>query len=80
MSTTCARGLTERIAYDWKSLPAKALVVDVGGGVGSASLALAKEFPDLRFVVQDRQPAIANGIEVWIQFAKRHGRVVTHYA
>ncbi|KAF8719121.1 hypothetical protein AX14_011411 [Amanita brunnescens Koide BX004] len=52
-------------AYDWESLPAKTLVVDVGGGAGSASLALAKEFPNLRFVVQDCQSAIEIGIEVW---------------
>jgi len=51
--------------YDWKSLPANTLVVDVGGGVGTASLSLAKEFPQLKFVVQDRQPVVEAGVEVW---------------
>ncbi|KAF8313565.1 S-adenosyl-L-methionine-dependent methyltransferase [Amanita rubescens] len=52
-------------AYNWKSLPPNALVVDVGGGVGTASLVLAREFPDLKIVVQDRQPAIENGVDIW---------------
>ncbi|KAF7449975.1 Sterigmatocystin 8-O-methyltransferase [Pyrenophora tritici-repentis] len=39
-------------AYDWASL-GKATVVDVGGSHGLVSIALAKEFPDLQFVVQD---------------------------
>ncbi|KAF8728516.1 hypothetical protein AX14_006537 [Amanita brunnescens Koide BX004] len=52
-------------AYDWKSLPANSLVVDVGGGIGTTCLALAKEFPSPKFVVQDRQPVIEAGIEVW---------------
>ncbi|KAF8313561.1 S-adenosyl-L-methionine-dependent methyltransferase [Amanita rubescens] len=54
-----------KIGYDWKSLPAHALVVDVGGGVGAASLSLAKEFPHLKFVIQDRQPVVDAGVEFW---------------
>ena len=41
-----------------------AQVVDVGGGIGTASLALAKEFSNLNIVVQDRLPVVENGIEV----------------
>jgi hypothetical protein len=52
------------IGYDWKSLPANTLVVDVGGGVGTASLSLAKEFSQLKFVIQDRQPVVDAGVEV----------------
>jgi len=59
---TC-KGLQET-GYDWKSLPANTLVVDVGGGVGTASLSLAKEFPQLKFVIQDRQPVVDAGVEV----------------
>ena len=61
--TSCFRSY-RKIVHDWKSLPADSLVVDVGGGIGTASLALAKEFPDLKFVVQDRQPVIEAGVEV----------------
>ncbi|KAF2732229.1 sterigmatocystin 8-O-methyltransferase precursor [Polyplosphaeria fusca] len=39
-------------AYDWASL-GKATVVDVGGSHGLVCIALAKEFPNLQFVVQD---------------------------
>ncbi|KAJ6506651.1 S-adenosyl-L-methionine-dependent methyltransferase [Mycena sanguinolenta] len=40
-------------AYDWGRLAAGSLVVDVGGGVGAASLILASKFPELKFLVQD---------------------------
>lgn len=45
-------------AFDWKSLKSNDLVVDVGGGIGSSTLALAREFPHLRYVVQDRPSTI----------------------
>jgi len=51
--------------FDWKSLPTNALVVDVGGGVGSASMTLARQCPDLRIVVQDRPAVVENGIQLW---------------
>ena len=54
--------LTE--GYAWEKLPEGALVVDVGGGVGSQSLTLATHFPQLRFVVQDREPVMGDAIEV----------------
>jgi hypothetical protein len=63
----CSRSY-KKIAYDWKSLPASSLVFDVGGGVGTACLALAKGFPKLKFVVQDRQPAVEAGVEVHIPY------------
>ncbi|KAJ3517445.1 hypothetical protein NLJ89_g507 [Agrocybe chaxingu] len=40
-------------AFDWKGLPKGAVVVDVGGGVGTSALPLARDFPDLQIVVQD---------------------------
>ncbi|KAG6901477.1 hypothetical protein C0995_011449 [Termitomyces sp. Mi166 len=45
-------------AYEWSKLPAGSIIVDVGGGIGSESLPLAREFPDFNLVVQDRQPVI----------------------
>ena len=47
--------------YDWAAL-GNGTVVDVGGGVGSASRALAKAFPSLNFVVEDRAEVIVNGV------------------
>ncbi|KAJ7804660.1 S-adenosyl-L-methionine-dependent methyltransferase [Mycena leptocephala] len=40
-------------AYPWASLPKDAVVVDVGGGIGSAALLLAQKHPHLRIIVQD---------------------------
>jgi hypothetical protein len=38
--------------FDWASL-GKATIVDLGGSHGLVSIDIAKEFPDLRFIVQD---------------------------
>ncbi|KAM6503651.1 S-adenosyl-L-methionine-dependent methyltransferase [Amanita muscaria] len=51
-------------AFDWKSLPENALVVDVGGGFGAASMTIAREFPKFKFVVQDISP-VEQGIQIW---------------
>ncbi|TGJ87886.1 hypothetical protein E0Z10_g869 [Xylaria hypoxylon] len=46
-------------AYPWgTALPADAVVVDVGGGSGHVSKALAEAFPSFRITVQDRPEAI----------------------
>ncbi|KAM6499069.1 S-adenosyl-L-methionine-dependent methyltransferase [Amanita muscaria] len=52
-------------AYDWKSLPNDALVVDVGGGVGNVSMVLAKEHPNLNIIIQDQAYVIENGTKFW---------------
>ncbi|KAH8987945.1 S-adenosyl-L-methionine-dependent methyltransferase [Lactarius hatsudake] len=51
--------------YAWDKLPPGSLVVDVGGGVGSQSLVLARRHPDLRFVVQDREAVLGDANEYW---------------
>ncbi|KAF7377233.1 S-adenosyl-L-methionine-dependent methyltransferase [Mycena sanguinolenta] len=51
--------------YDWGSLSPGSLVVDVGGGVGTLSLTLAAQFPQLKFVVQDQENVIEQGKKVW---------------
>lgn len=47
--------------YDWAAL-GKATVVDIGGGVGTVSKELAKTFPQLDLVVQDRQEVVDQAI------------------
>ena len=47
--------------YDWARLGTGATVVDVGGGNGHISIALAKAYPSLKFVVQDLPDAVNAG-------------------
>ncbi|KAI0954308.1 hypothetical protein AcV7_007575 [Taiwanofungus camphoratus] len=51
--------------FPWQSLPPSALVVDVGGGIGSTSLLLARAFPHLRFLIQDRPQVAEMGVAAW---------------
>ncbi|KAJ3527088.1 hypothetical protein NM688_g8174 [Phlebia brevispora] len=51
--------------YGWKDLPKGSVVVDVGGGVGSHSLVLAKAHEHLEFVVQDRDAVITDAVKYW---------------
>ncbi|KZT18736.1 hypothetical protein NEOLEDRAFT_1142978 [Neolentinus lepideus HHB14362 ss-1] len=53
------------LAFPWDTLPTGSLVVDVGGGIGSTSLLLAKKFENLRFVVQDRVGVVKMGEDAW---------------
>jgi tRNA G46 methylase TrmB len=50
--------------YRWEKLAEGSLVVDVGGGVGAQSHALAKHHPQLRFIVQDRESVVGDAIDV----------------
>jgi len=51
--------------YPWGSLPEGSIMVDVGGGVGSLSLKVAKAHPGLRIVIQDRPIVIGMGEGLW---------------
>ncbi|KAI9437949.1 S-adenosyl-L-methionine-dependent methyltransferase [Lactarius indigo] len=51
--------------YAWEKLPPGSLVVDVGGGVGSQSLTLARRHPSLQFIVQDREAVVGDANEYW---------------
>ncbi|KAJ6558826.1 S-adenosyl-L-methionine-dependent methyltransferase [Mycena vulgaris] len=56
-------------AFPWASLPKGAVVVDVGGGIGSAALLLAQKHPHLRVIVQDLPEVAANAQKSWeVQF------------
>lgn len=48
------------LGFEWKDLKQDSLVVDVGGGIGSQSMTLAQHFPQLRFLVQDRESVVKN--------------------
>ncbi|EKM58628.1 uncharacterized protein PHACADRAFT_253095 [Phanerochaete carnosa HHB-10118-sp] len=51
--------------FDWKDLNEDAVVVDVGGGIGSQSMTLAQNHSHLRFVVQDRDPVVKDAVQFW---------------
>ncbi|KAI0063931.1 S-adenosyl-L-methionine-dependent methyltransferase [Artomyces pyxidatus] len=46
--------------FNWNTLDAESVIVDVGGGVGSVTLTLAKAFPQYKYVVQDL-PEVIDG-------------------
>jgi ubiquinone/menaquinone biosynthesis C-methylase UbiE len=50
--------------FPWGSLPKNSLIVDVGGGIGSVALKIAKVHPHLRMVIQDRPMVIEKGEDV----------------
>lgn len=52
--------------FEWGLLPKNSVVVDVGGGVGMATLSVAKVFPDLRIVIQDRPKFVEDARKVSI--------------
>lgn len=52
--------------FDWAAL-GKEHVVDVGGGMGHASIALAKAFPDLTFTVQDFEKVVETGERLFFE-------------
>lgn len=58
-------------SFDWGAL-GEAHVVDVGGGMGHASFALAKAFPKLTFTVQDFKKVVENRERAFLEEAKAH--------
>ncbi|KAJ8597167.1 S-adenosyl-L-methionine-dependent methyltransferase, partial [Rhizopogon salebrosus TDB-379] len=54
--------------FDWLSLPRGSTIVDVGGGIGSTTMLLARaEDYDMqfRFIVQDRPVVVGLGLAAW---------------
>ncbi|KAI1372049.1 S-adenosyl-L-methionine-dependent methyltransferase [Hypoxylon crocopeplum] len=71
-------GQAQLYDFPWASL-GSATVVDVGGGVGGFCLQLSRLYPDLKFILQDRGPALKQAqTEVWPRenpSAQKEGRV-----
>ncbi|TFK45739.1 S-adenosyl-L-methionine-dependent methyltransferase [Heliocybe sulcata] len=51
--------------FGWNTLPQDGTVVDVGAGLGVSSVALAKAFPSMKFVVQDRPKVVEEAAKYW---------------
>ena len=56
--------INANLAFDWSGIPDHSIVVDVGGGVGTAMLPIARKFANLRFVIQDLPPVLEDAVEV----------------
>lgn len=50
--------------FKWGDLPPKSVVVDVGGGLGHVTMRIARKYPNLRYIVQDRLAIIEQAKEV----------------
>jgi len=51
--------------FDWTSLPDGSTIIDVGGGLGTVSMAIAKHVPGVSLIVQDRASVVAEGEKHW---------------
>ncbi|KAJ7474411.1 hypothetical protein B0H11DRAFT_2035292 [Mycena galericulata] len=52
---------------NWQTYPEGSLIVDVGGGIGSRCVLLAKNHPQLRFAIQDRAPVVREAVKYWTE-------------
>ncbi|KAJ6568854.1 O-methyltransferase [Mycena capillaripes] len=55
--------------FKWTDLPEDSVIVDVGGGVGSTALIIAKAVPHVNLVVQDRSSVIEDAKIYWADAA-----------
>ncbi|KAK6991803.1 O-methyltransferase [Favolaschia claudopus] len=60
------------LGFKWDQLPKDSVLVDVGGGVGSTSLLIAKATPGLRIINQDRAPVVEQAKEYWNEHLRSH--------
>ncbi|GJJ06652.1 hypothetical protein Clacol_000846 [Clathrus columnatus] len=51
--------------YKWKKVPPGSVIVDVGGGIGTAQFPLVREFPHLKIIIQDTPKVVDEGIKLW---------------
>ncbi|KAI0653625.1 S-adenosyl-L-methionine-dependent methyltransferase [Cubamyces menziesii] len=52
-------------AFPWDKLGPDSLLVDVGGGIGSASIPIAQAHPHIRVIIEDRLPVIESAHAAW---------------
>ncbi|KAL1728170.1 S-adenosyl-L-methionine-dependent methyltransferase [Schizophyllum commune] len=51
--------------FDFSALAPGSKVVDVAGGIGHVTMAIAKQYPELRFVIEERPAVIEQAKEFW---------------
>lgn len=59
-------------AFKWPSLPSGGVIVDVGGGKGHVSLEIAKAFPDLKIIIEDKKSVIEDAKLYWEEYNPTH--------
>ncbi|KAI0789396.1 S-adenosyl-L-methionine-dependent methyltransferase [Abortiporus biennis] len=59
-----AQGQAVIVDYPWAEL-GSATIVDVGGGIGGMSMDLARNYPKLKFIVQDLSEQIEQAPSIW---------------
>ncbi|KAF5310051.1 hypothetical protein D9619_010480 [Psilocybe cf. subviscida] len=67
--------------YNWDEVPADSTVCDVGSGNGHVTMALVKEFPKIRLVLQDKAVVMEQGREPFNLFelwSKEYPEAVTN--
>ncbi|KAJ8076312.1 hypothetical protein PM082_000733 [Marasmius tenuissimus] len=67
MASAFARSHTGAIlkGFQWKTLSPGAVVVDVGGGQGHNMFTIRKEYPQFKFIVQDRAAVMGEAQKFW---------------
>ncbi|KAJ6553095.1 O-methyltransferase [Mycena capillaripes] len=60
------------LGFKWGELPERSVIVDVGGGLGASSLSVAKKYPKLKVINQDRGPVIEQSIGHWKEHLPNH--------
>jgi hypothetical protein len=67
--------------FPWETLPEGTKIVDVGGGIGSASQEIMKKNPSLKFTIQDlpnvAEEAIAVGVQMSMVVSERIYSLIT---
>ncbi|KAI0364981.1 O-methyltransferase [Pilatotrama ljubarskyi] len=58
-------GMADKSVFPWDTLPQNAVVVDVGGGIGSVAVQVAEPYPHLRLIVQDRPRTVSIAAQAW---------------
>lgn len=51
--------------FDWGKVSYNGLIVDVGGGKGHVSLEIAKAYPGLNFIIEDRPLVVEDAESYW---------------
>ncbi|KAJ4487855.1 O-methyltransferase-domain-containing protein [Lentinula aciculospora] len=67
--------------FDWASLPAGSVIVDVGGGIGVSAISIVRAFDHLKCIVQDQSMFVKLGREhcrKTFPEALSSGRIVYH--